>query len=103
MLVIDTPGHEVFANLRIRGGSAADIAIVVVDVNKGFEPQTNESIKILKKRKVPFVVAINKVDLVTGWRKGNTDFITEEIKINQMRFNMILIIKYIMYWAHFQN
>ena len=55
LLVIDTPGHEVFANLRMRGGSAADIAIVVVDVNKGFEAQTIESLDILKKRKVPFV------------------------------------------------
>ena len=81
LLVIDTPGHEVFANLRIRGGSAADIAILVVDVNKGFEPQTVESINILKKRKVPFVVAINKVDRITGWKNGQTNFITEEIKI----------------------
>ena len=70
LLVIDTPGHEVFANLRMRGGSAADIAIVVVDVNKGFEPQTIESINILKNRKVPFVVAINKVDRITGWKNG---------------------------------
>lgn len=81
LLVIDTPGHEVFANLRMRGGSAADIAIVVVDVNKGFEPQTIESINILKNRKVPFVVAINKVDRITGWKKSNSNFITEEIKI----------------------
>lgn len=81
LLVIDTPGHEVFANLRLRGGSAADIAIVVVDVNKGFEPQTIESINILKNRKVPFVVAINKVDRITGWKKSSSSFITEEIKI----------------------
>ncbi|KAA2279112.1 translation initiation factor IF-2 [Candidatus Nitrosocosmicus sp. SS] len=81
LLVIDTPGHEVFANLRLRGGSAADIAIVVVDVNKGFEPQTIESVNILKNRKVPFVVAINKVDRITGWKKGTSNFITEEIKI----------------------
>lgn len=81
LLVIDTPGHEVFANLRVRGGSAADLAVVVVDVNKGFEPQTIESINILKNRKVPFVVAINKVDRITGWKKGITNFITEEIKV----------------------
>ncbi len=79
LLVIDTPGHEVFANLRLRGGSAADIAIVVVDVNKGFEPQTIESLDILKKRKVPFVVALNKVDMVAGWRKSSR-FISEEVK-----------------------
>jgi translation initiation factor 5B len=79
LLVIDTPGHEVFANLRARGGSAADIAIVVADVNKGFEAQTIESIDILKKRKVPFVVALNKVDRVAGWRSGSR-FITEEVK-----------------------
>ncbi|MBT3861906.1 MAG: GTP-binding protein, partial [Nitrosopumilus sp.] len=50
LLVIDTPGHEVFTNLRSRGGSAADIAILVVDVNRGFQPQTNESLKILQSR-----------------------------------------------------
>ena len=69
ILVIDTPGHEVFATLRVRGGSAADIAIIVVDTNKGFEAQTEESIEILRRRKVPFVIALNKVDNVRGWRK----------------------------------
>ena len=79
LLVIDTPGHEVFANLRARGGSAADIAILVVDINKGFEPQTLESLDILRKRKVPFVVALNKVDMVMGWR-SSSNFISEAVK-----------------------
>jgi translation initiation factor 5B len=80
LLVIDTPGHEVFANLRSRGGSAADIAIVVVDANKGFEPQTFESMEILKNRRVPFVVALNKVDMIAGWRRIDSAFITEQVK-----------------------
>ncbi|HEU4824714.1 MAG TPA: translation initiation factor IF-2 [Nitrososphaeraceae archaeon] len=80
LLVIDTPGHEVFANLRSRGGSAADIAIVVVDANKGFEPQTFESMEILKKRRVPFVIALNKVDMIAGWRRMDSPFITEQVR-----------------------
>lgn len=80
LLVIDTPGHEVFTNLRTRGGSAADIAILVVDTNRGFQPQTNESLKILQARKVPFVVALNKADMVQGWKKTDTPYITQAIK-----------------------
>jgi translation initiation factor 5B len=68
LLVVDTPGHEVFTNLRKRGGSVADIAIVVIDVLRGFEAQTYECIEILKARKTPFLVAANKMDRVPGWK-----------------------------------
>ncbi len=68
LLFIDTPGHELFANLRRRGGSVADIAILVIDINEGVMPQTVESIEILRERKVPFVVAANKIDKIPGWK-----------------------------------
>ena len=79
ILVIDTPGHEVFKNLRTRGGSAADIAILVVDVARGLQPQTTESLRILSSRKVPFVVALNKCDQLSGWRAVDGG-VTEIIK-----------------------
>ncbi len=71
LLFIDTPGHAAFTTLRKRGGSIADIAILVVDINEGFKPQTYESIEILKSTKTPFVVAANKIDLIPGYRKTN--------------------------------
>jgi translation initiation factor 5B len=70
LLVIDTPGHEAFANLRKRGGAAADIAILVIDVLRGFEAQTYECIDILKERKTPFLVAANKIDRFPGWKSN---------------------------------
>jgi len=68
LLFIDTPGHASFTSLRKRGGNIADIAVLVVDVKEGFKPQTIEAIEILKQYKTPFVVALNKVDLITGYQ-----------------------------------
>ena len=67
LLFIDTPGHHSFSTLRSRGGALADIAILVVDVNDGFQPQTLEAIDILKRTQTPFIVAANKIDTVPGW------------------------------------
>lgn len=67
LLFIDTPGHEAFTTLRKRGGSIADLAVLVVDINKGFQPQTDESLEFLKNFKTPFVVAANKIDSLSGW------------------------------------
>lgn len=82
LLFIDTPGHEAFTTLRKRGGAIADIAILVIDVNEGMQPQTRESITFLKEFKTPFVVAATKVDRLAGWRpqKGVClpDFIKEQ-------------------------
>lgn len=68
LLFIDTPGHAAFTSLRKRGGNLADIAVVVVDINEGFKPQTEEAIQILRSYKTPFIIAANKVDLVPGWQ-----------------------------------
>lgn len=59
---IDTPGHQAFFNMRQRGAQVADLAILVVAVDDGVQPQTKESFKIITDAKIPFVVAINKVD-----------------------------------------
>ena len=83
LLFVDTPGHEAFTNLRKRGGNIADLAVLVVDVAQGFQPQTIESIEILKEYKTPFIIAANKIDLVMGWRSEKGCFIDTVAKQRQ--------------------
>ncbi|HLD04983.1 MAG TPA: translation initiation factor IF-2 [Candidatus Nanoarchaeia archaeon] len=75
LLFIDTPGHAAFTNLRKRGGNLADIAIVVVDINEGFKPQTFESIDILRSYKTPFIIALNKLDLLQGYEEKSKNLL----------------------------
>ncbi|HKZ45260.1 MAG TPA: translation initiation factor IF-2, partial [archaeon] len=77
LLLLDTPGHAAFITLRKRGGAISDIAILVVDITEGFQEQTDESLKILKEFKTPFVVAATKVDKVSGWYPYNNECFLE--------------------------
>ncbi|MBR6024743.1 MAG: translation initiation factor IF-2 [Methanobrevibacter sp.] len=67
LFFIDTPGHAAFTSLRKRGGALADLAVLIVDVNDGFKPQTYEALNILKMYKTPFIVVANKIDMLFGW------------------------------------
>lgn len=77
LLFIDTPGHAAFTSMRERGGSLADIAILIVDLNEGFKPQTKEALEILQAHKTPFVVAANKIDNAPGYQQQSNNIIQD--------------------------
>jgi translation initiation factor 5B len=83
ILIIDTPGHEAFTTLRKRGGALADLAVLVVDVNEGFQPQTIESLTILKTYKTPFIVALNKLDRISGWSSHEGESFTKTLALQR--------------------
>ena len=93
-LLIDTPGHAAFTNLRKRGGSLADLAVLVIDINEGIKPQTAEVIQILKRNKTPFMIALNKIDNISGWRLDKNLGLKESIESQPKNVHQIFQERY---------
>lgn len=80
-LFIDTPGHSAFSNLRKRGSSLCDLAIIVIDSMHGVENQTRESINICIERQIPYIIAFNKCDRLYGWNPDDKRPIMEKLRL----------------------
>lgn len=89
IIFLDSPGHAAFTSLRKRGGNLADIAILVIDINEGIKPQTLECIEILKQYKTPFIIALNKIDILQGWQSKKT-FLIQNISSQSGTIQKIL-------------
>ncbi len=90
LLFIDTPGHHAFTTLRARGGTLADIAVLVVDITEGLMPQTKESINILRHHKTPFIIAANKIDRINGWDDGKDRCFLDSINAQTIEIQQLL-------------
>ncbi len=82
---LDTPGHETFTAMRARGAQMADIVVLVVAANDSIMPQTIEAINHIRAAKVPFIVAINKIDLPdANSQRVKTDLLQQEVQVEDM-------------------
>jgi len=84
LLFIDTPGHHSFSTLRARGGQLADLAVLVVDIMEGFKPQTIESLQVLRRAQTPFILVLNKIDRLPGWRTRKGTFAANRQEQSQL-------------------
>ena len=80
MLLIDTPGHEAFNVMRENGSTLCDIAIVIIDIMDGVKPQTIESVEMLRKNRVPFVIVVTKLDTIPEYNKTNETSLRKAFK-----------------------
>lgn len=91
VLIVDTPGHSAFSSMRDRGSSLCDIAILVVDLNKGIQPQTEESIKMLKEKNIPFLIAASKLDMIYDWESSGEINLRKSLKLQSEAANNTLM------------
>lgn len=79
---LDTPGHAAFDNMRMRGGTVADVAILIISAEDGVKTQTRHAIEVIKKNNIPFIVALSKIDKTSAnIDKVKTELLEEGIYV----------------------